>query len=288
MSQQQTRPDTGDSGLGSEMPNPEAETGVEAEIQQLQDENARLRARYADSKRSSYHQEALALAVIGLVAGVAGMVITTAQSVLFSIAGIGFFAAVLTWFLTPEQFIPADIGQAVFSPLAEDRNAIVGQLGLSATRVYLMTDDGPQLFVPKRDEYELPSEEELQNPFVIDEETTMGLSLRPAARSLLDEFEETHQGQLPDEARELAGRLAEGTMEGLEIATGVEIDVDAAAGRATFDIAAVQFGPPTQFDHPVRSFLAVGMARGLDRPVEAEWTTNADDRVVVTVRWDQT
>ena len=288
MSRQQTRPAEDGLDAVGEMPDSEPKTDIEAELRQLRDENARLRARYADAKRSSYHREALALATVGLVAGLVGAVVTTAQPVLFSIAGIGLFAAVLTWFLTPEQFIPADIGRAVFSPLARDRDAIAGQLGLSAIRVYLVTEDGPRLFVPKRDEYELPPEADLANPFVIGDETTTGLALEPAAGSLLDEFEETHRGPLPDGAHELAERIAEGATEGLEIATGVDVDVDAAGGRATFDVAGMQFGSSAQFDHPVRSFLSVGMARGLDHPVETEWTTGDDGGVVVTVRWDST
>jgi hypothetical protein len=264
----------------------DSETKQEAELQELREENARLRSHYAEAKRSSYHRESLALATVGFVAGSVGMVITTAQQVLFSIAGIGIFAAILTWFLTPEQFIPANIGRAVFSPSARDRDAIAAQLGLSATRVYLVTEDGPRLFVPKRDEYELPAEDDLTDPFVIGDETTRGLSLEPSAKNLLDEFEATHQGPLPDDARELAILLVEGATEGLEVATNIKVDVDADDGRATFDIATAQFGPPAQFDHPVRSFLAVGMTRGLDQPVEAEWTTSSDEHFVVTVRWD--
>lgn len=288
MSRQQTQhPEDEFEAVGGEStPEHESAATLEAELRQLRAENARLRTRYAETKRSSYHREALALAAVGIGAGVVGAVVTTAQSVLFSIAGIGLFAAVLTWFLTPEQFIPADIGRGVFAPLARNGDAIAGQLGLSATRVYLVTGDGPRLFVPKRDEYELPADADLTDPFVIGDEATTGLSLEPAATKLLEEFEETHQGPLPDDARELATHLAEGVTEGLEIATGVDADVDGADGRATFDITTMQFGPTAQFDHPVRSFLAVGMARGLGQPVEAEWTTGDDERVVVTVRWD--
>lgn len=289
MSQPQSQPlEDGSDVMDIEETSP-PESEVTDELQRLQEENARLRTRYAESKQASYRREAVGLASVGIISGIVGVVLPAAQQVLFSIAAIGLFAGVLTWFLTPEQFIPADVGRDVYSPLAENEDSIASQLGLSSTQVYLTTSDGPRVFVPKRSSYELPPEDALTIPFVIGEdESTTGLSFHPSATRLLNEFEATHQGPLPTNPSELATHLVEGLTEGFELAGGVKVDVDASTGRATFEISTVQFGPISQFDHPVRSFLALGMADGLAQPVETEWVTKENGETTITIRWEET
>jgi hypothetical protein len=277
----------GESDREGDPPPGESHTTEElrAEIVELRAANDRLRERYESARRTTYERTALGLAGVGIAAGVAGLVVTTAQQVLFSVAAIGLFAGVLTRFLTPERFIPEDVGHGVYAALAENEAAVCDHLGLAGPHVYLDTDAGLRLFVPERESYELPDGAALADPFVVtDDAASTGASFRPAATDLLDSFERTHRGTLPAAPGEAATHLGEGLAEGLELAGRVETDVRASEGRATFEVTDARYGDAATFDHPVRSFLAAGMARSLECPVECEWATT-DDALVVTVRW---
>jgi hypothetical protein len=254
-------------------------------VDELEAETRRLREQYAASRRQSYRRTALGLGATGAVAAALALVVPGARQVLFSVAAIGAFAAVLTWFLTPEHVIPASVGAAVYRPLAANEDSVTGELGLSATRVYLPTEDGGRLFVPEYDSYTLPADPAADTFVVGDTAETSGVSLRPSAQRLFEEFEASHTGPLPEAPDELCAHLAEGLTEGFELADGVETDVSAAENRATFEVRGCRFGPFSQFDHPVRSFLALGIARGLDAPATVEWETSGADDASLTVRW---
>lgn len=255
-------------------------------VDELEAENRRLREQYAASRRQSYRRTALGLAATGAVAAALALVVPGARQVLFSVAAIGAFAAVLTWFLTPEHVISASVGAAVYRPLAANEDSVTGELGLSARRVYLPADDGGRLFVPEYDSYRLPADPASETFVVGDTAETSGVSLRPSAQRLFEEFEASHTGPLPDAPDELCAHLIEGLTEGFELADGVDTDVSAAENRATFEIRGCRFGPFSQFDHPVRSFLALGIARGLDVPATVEWETSGADDASLTVRWE--
>ena len=257
---------------------------LQAELEELQAENRRLREQYAATQQQTYRHTALGLAGVGLLAGVLGVIITPAQQVLFALAGIGVFAAVLTWFLTPEQFIPVGIGEAVYEPLAENLDAVAGELGLSGNRIYLEQSQGSRLYIPEGETTTVP--EELASVFRIgDSPEETGIALQPTGSRLVDEFEETHSGPLPETPAELSTHLVEGLVDGIELATDVETTVDTENNQITFEVTDPQFGSLAQFDHPVQSFLALGVARGLETPVEVEKVLSSADSELVTVRW---
>jgi hypothetical protein len=260
-------------------------------LRRLEEENERLREQYAGVSESRYVRTALGLATVGIVFGAVGFVVPSAQEVLFTIAAAGLFGAVLTRYLTPEQFVPLDVGEGIYTTLAGNEAALADQLGLSSTRVYLTTDHGPRLVVPEIDGYEpaLLDSDELEGPLVVgDRASRSGLSLRPVAEPLLSAVESQSDG-LPTDPREAVPTLHEEVTDVLELADGVDSDIDAAGGRVTFEVDDPLYGSGEGFDHPVGSFLGSRLATALGAPVHvAVQTTEADgsETLLVTCRWD--
>lgn len=277
--------------VGADAEGAEDEIVLRTRLRRLEEENEQLRERYRTLRSRRYARTALGLAVVGIVLGSLGFVVPAAQEVLFALAATGLFGAVLTYFLTSEQLVPLDIGKGIYSTMATNEASIAEQLGLSSTRVYITTGRGPRLFVPEVDTYDrtvLDTNEWDTGPFVVGRTASRsGLSLRPVAEPLLREFEA--QRNLPSDPREAILTLREGVTDGLELATGVDMELDAANGRVTFEVTDSPYGPLTQFDHPVASFLGAGLAIALDTFVEAETTTHQrgdNTTALLTYRWD--
>ncbi len=267
---------------------PPAELAAQVEL--LQTENRRLRAAYAQAQRSAYRRTAVGLGTIGAIAALAGVVFPANGTVLFSLAGIGGFAALLTYYLTPERFVTATIGEAVYTAHADNGNALVDELGLSEQRLYVPLEDPTRtatLYVPQSEGGTTAPIDDLDATFVAGEDGDRGVSLRPTGGALFREFEQSLTGPLAEDPGPLADQLADGLAAGFELANGVDSDVTADGTRCVFGIDGSALGSVERFDHPIASFLAVGLAVGLDRPVEAE-VTPGDDRVDarVTCSWD--
>jgi len=186
-----------------------------AQIEVLQEENQRLREEYARARRTQYHRTALALAVVGVVAALGGVFFPTARTVLFALGGTGLFAAALTRYLTPEQFISASVGEAIYGSLAETEADLVAELGLQDDRLYLPGPDTAsgssiRLFVPQRTDYELPQPSALDSVFVLtDDEAERGVALHPSGGPLFEEFRRTISGELADDVGTLATQLGD-------------------------------------------------------------------------------
>jgi hypothetical protein len=250
-----------------------------ARIELLEAENRRLRAEYARARRSQYHRTAIGLAAIGAVATLGGIVFPASNTVLFSLGAIGFFAALLTYYLTPERFVAATVGEAVYAAHAENGDAVVSELGLSEQRLYLPLEDPTRaatLYVPQEEGATVPPESELDAVFVVGEDGERGLSLRPAGGALFVEFERTLAGPLADDSAALADQLADGLVELFELADTVDPDMSPDGTQCTFGITGSAIGSVDRFDHPVGSFLAVGFAVGLDRSVEMTVTSEGE------------
>lgn len=260
---------------------------LQARITELEAENQRLRDRYTETRQQTYRRTALGLGGVGVITAGIAVLVPSAQQILFVLAGIGFFGAVLTWFLTPEQFIPVDIGDAVYEPLASNLDALTGELGLSGARVYVETDRGSRLYIPEIDTTHIP--EEFHSTFVIgNSPETSGLALQPTGSGLVDEFEQTHTGPLPDTPRELTTHLIEGLVDGFELATDIDPDIATDDNQIVFEITNPAFGPLSRFDHPVQSFLAVGLTRGLEAPIAIETVETDEETARVCVTWETT
>lgn len=268
------------------------QTTLAAEVEVLREENQRLREEYAAARRTQYRRTALTLVGVGALASLAGLLFASSRTILLALGGTGVFVGVLTYYLTPEQFLPASVGRDVYEALAQNESALVGELGLQDDQIYVPTDDGRtavRLFVPQHASYDVPDAESLDDVFVVtNEEDERGVALHPTGTSLVDEFERALVGEFGDDPATLASQLTDGLVEQLELVGSADPDVDAGAGRVTVGIAESSYGPVDRFDHPIASFLAVGFARGLGTPVTVEVEPGAGDRAdyLVTCRWD--
>ena len=239
---------------------------------------------------------AVVLAVFGLVAWAGAVAFPGTRPTLFVLYWTFLFAAALLRFLTPERRVRAVVSEHVYTDLAANEAALVEAYGLHDARIYVPVQDAEirdaegdspvRLFVPRHAEYEVPADE-LQSLLVAsDVEQRRGLSLLPSGGRLFGEFESMLGNDLSDSPGELATQLTDGITEGLELADRVTSDVRSAERRIDFGITDSVHGPVDRFDHPVQSFLAVGLAVGLDRPVVTETTTDSTEYdYTVTCHW---
>lgn len=260
------------------------ELAARAEL--LERENRRLRAEYARARQSQYRRTAAGLGLVGICTAVAAILVPANRDVLFALAAVGLFGGVLTYYLTPGSFVTADVGERIYAAMATNEAAIADELGLSDDHVYLSTDDtaGARLHVPQRTTDTVP--DELDGPILTDPDHR-GLVLEPTGAALFAEFERALTDELATAPAPLATQLADGIVEQFELAGSAEPDVDPAASRVTVAVTDSAFGDIDRFDHPIASFLAVGFAAGLERPIRLE-IVPGDERSdwLVTCRWD--
>ncbi len=246
-----------------------------AQLELLAEENRRLRAEYARARQSQYRRTAIGLAAIGICALLGGLLFPDSREVLVAFGATGLFGAVLTYVLTPEQFVAANIGERVYAASAANGAAIATELGLRDDRIYVPDDSGDTaLYIPLSSDYDLPTTAD--GPFVL-EADSRGLRFEPTGGTLFEEVQRTVIGELATTPGPLATQLCEALTEQFELADVATPDVDPATGRVTVAITNSSFGDVDQFDHPIASLLAVGLATGLDRPVELS-VTAGDDR----------
>lgn len=259
----------------------------------LSERLAQLRAEYTRARRSQYRRTALGFLLVGLFALAGGGVFPAAQTVLFALGGTGIFIGLLTYYLTPERFLAADVGAGVYTALASTGDALTAELGLTDERTYVPTSapaDPVRLYVPQRQTDELPDDEALRSLFVVPEnDRRRGISLMPTGGALFTEFERVLVGELAETPSDLAEQLVDGLVEGFELVDAATWDLQAGDSQLSFGISGSAYGSVQRFDHPVASFLAVGVARGLDKPVTIETVAVDDGRadVVVSCRWKE-
>lgn len=249
-------------------PEVSAADALAVELERLAEENRRLRRAYARSRRARYRRTAAGLVALGGVGLVGGSVFVDTRAVLWALGATGLFGGLLTAYLTPERFIAASVGESVYASLAANGRAIVDELGLTGTRLYLPVEATPpsaRLFVPQHAAFDLPGPDRLDERFVTEPEAARGLVLEPTGAALVEDF--VADLELVDEARP-------------EV---VE------PGRLTLGVSGSAFGDLDRFDHPVESFLGVGLAVGLGGPVEVDLVdveSNRYDAVVVATWGD--
>ena len=262
----------------------------ESTIAELEAELARLRQEYDAARRTQYQRTAVGLALIGITALAGGAIITPVREVLIVLGITGLFGAVITYYITPETFVAADIGERVSADLAENLGEIVVELGLTPNRLYVPTGTTPpvRLFIPRVDPYSLPDVDTLRDTFVITSENdTHGIALTPAGNRLFDSFEQTRNGPLADDPTPLADQLATGLTDGLELAATVETE-QTTEQTITVRITETRFGTASRFDNPATSFFAVGLATALDTTVEVEYHDSEEPQTIrATFSWDE-
>jgi len=279
-----------------------------AELERQRAETDRLRESYVRARRSQYRRTALGFAALGALATAGGVLFPETRTVLLALGGTGLFAALLTWFVTPERFVSADVGDAVYEALARNQERLCLVLGLSDERVYVPTGEestgvrpnwmrpgsreegsesaGVRLYVPQRENWTLPDADALDSLFVVTgDATTRGVSLEPTGETLFGEFQAALGGPLASDPAELVGQVREALVEQFEIAGALRTDLDPDGCRLTLDVTDGAYGSLARFDHPVVSTVAVALARGLDRPVTVE-LDESDGDPVATLRWE--
>ncbi|WP_241175393.1 hypothetical protein [Natronolimnobius sp. AArcel1] len=262
------------------------QTAVEfaAQVELLTEENERLREEYVRARRTQYRATAIGLAGIGLLAVLGGLLFPTAREVLIGLGATGLFGAVLTYYLTPTQFVAADVGERVYTATTANLADIVDELGLREDRIYVPGETEPaRLYVPQHADISVP--ESRSGPFVAAEESR-GLLLTASGTELFREFERGLTGTLASAPPVLAEQLTDALIQQFELARSAEIDTDPEHNRITVAITESAFGPVDRFDHPIGSFLAVGFASGLGQPVRLEVTPDSGRADwLVTCRW---
>jgi hypothetical protein len=255
-----------------------------AQVELLTEENERLRESYIRAQSVRDWRSAVGMAGLGLVAILAAVAFPTARTVLLSLGATGLFGAVLIYALSPGAVITADVGTEVYRALASNHERIRSALGLADSPTYVPhgeTGSSVRLFLPQSTERAVPTGQELEDVFVVGDDQR-GLSLEPTGAALFDEFQRALRGEPSDTVDELLSQLAEGLTEQFEIVDAVEFT--AAETQVTVEIKGKAYGSLEGFDHPVVSFVAVGLVRGLGVPVTVQ-SVDADDGVFV-LAWD--
>ena len=267
---------------------------LRTQLEFLAEENEQLRESYIRAKQTQYRRTALGLVFIGLLAAAAAVLLPGARDVLFALGSIGLFGAVLTYYLTPERFVSADVGRDVFAALAGNEAALVDELGLSETRLYVPTergDDPVRLFVPQREAYSIPEDAALSDSIVVTEtDDTRGVAFTPSGGPLYEAFEAARSGPAAETPEAIATQLTDALVEQLELVDSATPELDPDESGLTVAIDDTVYGRLDRFDHPVASVIAVGLADGLDTPVTLEIAAPNDDKseYLLTYRWGGT
>jgi hypothetical protein len=264
-----------------------------AELELLREQNRRLHDSYVQAKRTQYRRTALGLAVLGIVAVLGGVLFPGVREVLLVLGATGLFGALLTYYLTPEQFVAASVGTAIYDAVADDRAEEIAELGLTETRLYVPV--GPdstrvRLFVPQSDDYTIPDDAALSSKHVVPPaESARGIAFRPTGEGLFYAFEDALAGTLGETPATLTTQLTDALVEQFDLVTQTQTDLDGENGRLTVGVSESVYGPVDRVDHPVASFLAVGLARGLGQPVTVETRPSDGEQTEyqITCRWNR-
>lgn len=267
----------------------QAVADLRTRVEVLREENRQLRRESRRLTQTRYRQTALGLLGVAVVATLGALLFPAPRSVFVVLAGIGGFGAVLTYYLTPERFIAASVGEQVYATLAGNGDQFVDEFGLTDHRVYVPTGQGEvRLFVPQHEEFTVPEASALDRVAVVaGERRARGIALEPTGARLHAEFERSRIPDDPDDVGAVADALADAIVEQFELARAADSEVDTGDGRVTVAIQNSALGTVTRFDHPVASVVATGLALDLDRPVQltVEKLDEASADAHVTCRW---
>lgn len=292
MADEESRP-TVAAGTNGEASSGGDDSTLAARVRILEFENARLRNERDRTAERRHRRGALAFFGLGTLSAVAGYVLPASQTLLFSLAGIGLFSAVLTYYLTGSNLISVSTIERVYLAHAETLAEMVGELGLQDVAVYVPTDDTSRsegltrvrLFVPQQPDYDLP--EELESVFVVtDEGQRRGIAVHPVGSALFAAFSESLRDPLAETPDGLANQLAAALVEDFELVSEATPEYDPRNERLTVRVRDSALGPVDRFDHPVVSFVATGLAYGLDRPIRTEVRPRDDATALVVCSWD--
>ncbi len=249
---------------------------------ELAAENRRLRSEFGDGTRSAYRRSGAGLIGVGVLAIIGGAAFSGVREILFVLGAIGVFTGILTYYLTPETFVTADVGERVYSALAGNHAALADALELREEEIYVPGEHRVSLFVPDGDSEELP--DLTAGPLITDPETR-GIVLEATGSVLLETIGRDNSWDASS-LQTRAETLGDILVEQFELVDAVECEIDPNGGRASFGIVGSAFGDLDRFDHPVPSFLAAGLANYLEEPLTVD-VIEGDDRRdwLITCTW---
>lgn len=274
------------------MPSPDDRTQSDEENQSLQArlatleaENERLREEYRRATQATYRRTALALGVVGAVGIAAAIVLPSVREVLLVLGAIGIFGGVLTYYLTPERVLTAGVATHIADTHMAVLEAMVDELGLQDRSVYIPADSGIRLFIPEHHDYHIPAS--LDRVFVVTEaEAERGVAVPPIGAAMFDDFERALTADLATNPDPVLNQLTDGLVEQFEIVDSATSEISAADKTATVSIAGPAIPRPARIDHPIESFLAVGLARGLDTPITTSVETAPEEETLIQLTWE--
>lgn len=251
-------------------------------IAYLSSENRRLRRRDSRRAQRNYYQWiAIVLILMGGGLSWLPLFVTGIDTILIAISGTGIFTGLLIYYLIPKQLVSISTAEGIYTSFAASQSALLTSLGLCNEQIYIPIDSASsaRLFVPRNAEYTLPTAEVLEST-VIHDDHGGGVSLYPTGATLIADT----NIRLPDEGEPelLTMRLAEASVESLELAKSVTAVMNEERNQVTFHVTDSVYGSVDRFDHPILSFLATGLAIGLNVAVTAETTQtgNSSDYVI--------
>lgn len=264
-----------------------------AEIELLKEENNRLRSQYITAKKTQYRRTAIAFIVIGVLSVVSGLFLEGSRNVLLALGGTGLFSGFLTYYLTPESFISASIGEKIYTVFSENQENIKKELGLQDTQLYIPIKKEDEikvkLFIPKNTQYKIPTQQELNSYFIVTKnQETRGISTTPIGEPLIEELKQTLDQPLSNKTEILAQQLSSGLTETLEITQTATQQTDPENNRITISIEKNKYGKIDTTDHPIPSFIATGIAKAKTKPTKIEdITKNNQKNYTITCIWNE-
>jgi len=238
----------------------------------------------------------LGFTVLGTTASAGGLLYEEAamRTVLVAIGATFLLGALLSYTLSSRRYLPAVVHESVYADMATTGWALIETYDLQETLVYVPRTDREQvaaLFIPEHREYSVPKSSELDPLLITDPDGGVrGVSLRPSGDTLYARFEAMLDGDVSDTPVELGVQLTDGLVEGFELADRASPDVSSTDNIVEFAIDGCAYDPSAGLDDPIQSFLAVGLAAGLETPVVVDSTVSGAVQCdyVVRCRWFDT
>jgi len=233
------------------------------------------------SYRSKYYTGIgmLLICAAGLLAGAFLFAAVREMLVALSVAAI--FGAILLYLVTPERFITASVAGSVTAVMNSNIEALVETTGVVRTPRYVPTTDGVKLFFPSVAVVSTPPTETLVSA---DEGSQIedGIVLEPSAKRLVAALGD---GAADDyqTLSETLGLLSSAMVGQFGLADGATIEsID--DQHATVRVRGSIFDDSTRFDHPIQSFLAVGLAMRVEATVRPTMTVEDSGDLLITFR----
>ena len=264
---------------------------LRGQLELLQAENQRLRREYVRARQTKYRRTALGLALIGVVAVGGGALFPGSRDVLLALGGSALVAGMLTYYLTPEEFVTATVGEALATTLQDTYDGLRDDLNLQGKPVYVpLTGESAadaRLFLPQHHDYTIPDEDALQHTIVVPAEPSQrGLAVRPSGAKLLAEFRSANQFAPQPEMNpeQVFDQLADGLVEQFELADQITPTIEADT-RCVLAVTGSTYGAPDSFDHLITSFVAVGAAIAFNTPTRITVQRVDDHDFVFECTW---